>query len=185
MFLRSLEVVFDSRVNVNNGRWKRILRINSSKCIKKVMWVCTMRRDNLTSSGPVSFHSVWNILSIVFLHNCVPEQQHTPPKAMTACVSSARSEPQVIWVTLDHKTSHKGLLFRYWDVCITWTLNKLYFHWCMVYDRNIFEKVQKNRNIEKIIFKVVQMKFLAMHINNQKLSWYIYIISSWNMILIF
>ncbi len=25
-------------------------------------------------------------------------------------------------------------------------------------------------NIEKIIFKVVQMKFLAMHINNKKLS---------------
>ncbi len=35
-------------------------------------------------------------------------------------------------------------------------------------------RVQKNLNIEKIIFKVVQMKFLAMHINNQKLSWYIY-----------
>ncbi len=29
--------------------------------------------------------------------------------------------------------------------------------------------VQKNLNIEKIIFKVVQMKFLAMHITNQKL----------------
>ncbi len=28
-------------------------------------------------------------------------------------------------------------------------------------------RVQKNRNIEKIIFKVVQVKFLAMHINNQ------------------
>ncbi len=27
-----------------------------------------------------------------------------------------------------------------------------------------------NLNIEKIIFKVVQMKFLAMHITNQKLS---------------
>ncbi len=27
--------------------------------------------------------------------------------------------------------------------------------------------VQKNLNIEKIIFKVVQMKFLSMHINNQ------------------
>ncbi len=26
---------------------------------------------------------------------------------------------------------------------------------------------KKNHNIEKIIFKVVQMKFLAMHINNQ------------------
>ncbi len=30
--------------------------------------------------------------------------------------------------------------------------------------------VQKNRNIEKITFKDVQMKFLAMHVNNQKLS---------------
>ncbi len=28
-------------------------------------------------------------------------------------------------------------------------------------------KVQKNLNIEKIIFKVVQMKFLAMYITNQ------------------
>ncbi len=31
-------------------------------------------------------------------------------------------------------------------------------------------RVQKNLNIEKIIFKVVQMKFLAMHITNQKIS---------------
>ncbi len=29
--------------------------------------------------------------------------------------------------------------------------------------------MQKNLNIEKIIFKVVQIKFLAMHITNQKL----------------
>ncbi len=28
---------------------------------------------------------------------------------------------------------------------------------------------QKNLNIEKIIFKVVQIKFLSMHINNQKI----------------
>jgi len=28
-------------------------------------------------------------------------------------------------------------------------------------------RVQKNLNIAKIIFKVVQMKFLAMHITNQ------------------
>ncbi len=44
------------------------------------------------------------------------------------------------------------------------------------YDRKIFEnlRVQKNLNIEKIIFKVVQMKFLAMHINNQKLSFDIF-----------
>ncbi len=34
--------------------------------------------------------------------------------------------------------------------------------------------MQKNLNIEKIIFKVVHMKSLAMHINNQKLSCNIY-----------
>ncbi len=44
----------------------------------------------------------------------------------------------------------------------------------------------KNLNIEKIIFKVVQIKFLAMHITNTKLV-FIYLrykISSWKMILI-
>ncbi len=30
-------------------------------------------------------------------------------------------------------------------------------------------RVQKNLNIEKITFKVVQIKFLVMHITNQKL----------------
>ncbi len=35
-------------------------------------------------------------------------------------------------------------------------------------------RVQKNRNIEKIAFKVVQMKFLAMHVTNQKLSFDIF-----------
>ncbi len=34
--------------------------------------------------------------------------------------------------------------------------------------------MQKNQNIENIAFKVVQMKFLAMHITNQKLSFEIY-----------
>ncbi len=39
----------------------------------------------------------------------------------------------------------------------------------------IFEKlVQKKFSIEKIIFKDVKFKFLAMHINNQKLSFDIY-----------
>ncbi len=34
--------------------------------------------------------------------------------------------------------------------------------------------MQNHLNIEKIIFKVVQMKFLAMHITNQKLSFDIF-----------
>ncbi len=37
-------------------------------------------------------------------------------------------------------------------------------------------RVQKNLNIEKITFKVVQMKFLAMHITNQKLSFDIFMV---------
>ncbi len=35
-------------------------------------------------------------------------------------------------------------------------------------------RVQKNLNIAKIIFQVVQLKFLAMHITNQKLSFDIF-----------
>ncbi len=39
-------------------------------------------------------------------------------------------------------------------------------------------RVQKNQNIEKIAFKVVQMKFLAMHITNQKLSFDIFTVGN-------
>ncbi len=38
--------------------------------------------------------------------------------------------------------------------------------------------MQKNLNIEKITFKVVQMKFLAMHITNQKLSFDIFTVEN-------
>ncbi len=36
------------------------------------------------------------------------------------------------------------------------------------------EKKKKNQNIEKMALNVVKMKFLAMHITNQKLSFDIY-----------
>ncbi len=39
-------------------------------------------------------------------------------------------------------------------------------------------RVQKNLNMEKIIFKVVQMKFLAMHITDQKLSFDIFTVEN-------
>ncbi len=42
----------------------------------------------------------------------------------------------------------------------------------------LFENLQKNLNIEKITFKVVQMKFLAMHITNQKLSFDIFTVGN-------
>uniref|UniRef100_A0A671QK24 small monomeric GTPase n=1 Tax=Sinocyclocheilus anshuiensis TaxID=1608454 RepID=A0A671QK24_9TELE len=40
--------------------------------------------------------------------------------------------------------------------------------------------MQKNQNIEKITFKVVQIKFLAMHITNQKLSFNIFTIKTYS-----
>ncbi len=56
------------------------------------------------------------------------------------------------------------------------------------YDRTIFGRdttiwksgiwVQKNLNIEKIAFEVVQMKFLAMHITNQKWSFDIFTVGN-------
>ncbi len=39
-------------------------------------------------------------------------------------------------------------------------------------------RVQNNLNIEKITFKVVQMKFLAMHITNQKSSFDIFTVEN-------
>ncbi len=39
-------------------------------------------------------------------------------------------------------------------------------------------RMQKNLNIEKIIFKVVQIKFLAMHITNQKLSFDVFTVGN-------
>ncbi len=39
-------------------------------------------------------------------------------------------------------------------------------------------RVQKNLNIEKIAFKVVQIKSLAMHITNQKLNFYIFMVGN-------
>ncbi len=82
-----------------------------------------------------------------------------------------------VYVTLDHKTSHKGQFFEIeiYTSSEIW-INK--FYWCMVcYDRTIFGRdatiwksgiwgCKKNLNIEKITFKVVQMMFLAMHISN-------------------
>ncbi len=38
--------------------------------------------------------------------------------------------------------------------------------------------MQENLNIEKIIFKVVQIKFLAMHITNTKLSFYLFTVQN-------
>ncbi len=43
---------------------------------------------------------------------------------------------------------------------------------------NLESEGAKNQNTEKIAFKIVQMKFLAMHITNQKLSFYIFTVGN-------
>ncbi len=78
-------------------------------------------------------------------------------------------------MTLDHKTSNKGQLF---EIEIIW-INKLSIDVCFVRivqylaEIQLFENLEsessKNLNIEKIVFKVVQIKFLGMD-TNQKLS---------------
>ncbi len=74
------------------------------------------------------------------------------------------------FVTLDHKTSHKGQFFYFLIIVLFVMIGQYLKIWNL--------RVQKNLNIEKIIFKVVQMKFLAMHINNQKLSFDIFTVGN-------
>ncbi len=84
---------------------------------------------------------------------------------------------KITYVTLDHKTSHKS---QYFEIEI-YTSSESWISFALMYGLwydNIWLRynylkiwnlrVQKNQNIEKITFKVVQMKFLAMHITNQK-----------------
>ncbi len=86
-------------------------------------------------------------------------------------------------MTLEHKTSHKG---KFCEIEIyasseSWINNISIDVWFVMIGQylkiwNLRE--QKNLNIEKITFKVVQMKFLAMHITNQKLSFDIFTVGN-------
>ncbi len=93
-------------------------------------------------------------------------------------------ERSSLYVTLDHKTSHKGPFFEIeiYGSSESW-INKLsidvWFVMIGQYMKIWNLRVQKNLNIEKITFKVVQIKFLAMHITNQKLNFYIFTV--WNL----
>ncbi len=87
-------------------------------------------------------------------------------------------------MTLDHKTSHKGQFFKIeiYTSSESW-INKLSIGvWFVRIGQYLAEiwnlRVQKNLNIEKIAFKVVQIKFLAMHITNQKLSFDIFTVGN-------
>ncbi len=81
------------------------------------------------------------------------------------------------------KTSHKGQVFEIeiYTSSESWINNLSIDVWFVMIEQylKIWNlRVQKNLNIEKIIFKVVQMKFLAMHITNQKLSFDIFTVGN-------
>ncbi len=93
------------------------------------------------------------------------------------------------FVTLDHKTSHKGQFFEIeiYTSSERW-LNKLsidvwfdrigqYLAEIQLYE-NLESEGAKHFFWEKITFKVVQMKFLAMHITNQKLGFDIFTVGN-------
>ncbi len=78
-----------------------------------------------------------------------------------------------VCVTLEHKTSHKGQFLEI-EIYASFGsgINNISVDVWFVMIRQYLKiwnlRVQKHLNIEKIIFKVVQIKFLAMHITNQK-----------------
>ncbi len=82
---------------------------------------------------------------------------------------------------LDHKTSLKVqfLEIEIYTSSESW-INTLWIGLDNIWQIQLFENLEsegaknKKRNIEKIAFKVVQMKFLAIHITNQKLSFDIF-----------
>ncbi len=100
-------------------------------------------------------------------------------------------------MTLDHKTSHKGQLcqIEIYAASESW-INMLSIDvWFVrigqyLAEMQLFEYLEsegaKKLNTEKITFKVVQMKSLAIHITNQKLSFIIFTVgnlqNTWNMI---
>ncbi len=90
-------------------------------------------------------------------------------------------------MTQDHKTSHKGTFFE--NEIYASSINKLSIDvwfvriWQYLAEIQLFENLEsegakKNLNTEKIAFKVVQIKFLAMHITNQKLSFDIFMVGN-------
>ncbi len=95
---------------------------------------------------------------------------------------------QITNVTLDHKTSLKCQFSKIeiytssesWinnlsiDVCFFLGSDNIWPRYNYLKIWNL--RVQKNDNIEKIAFKVVQMKFLAIHITNIKLSFDLFMV---------
>ncbi len=86
----------------------------------------------------------------------------------------------------DHKTSHKHQFFeiKIYTSSESWIIKLSIDVWFVMIGQyfseiQLFENLEsEGQNIEKITFKVVQKKFLAMHITNHKLSFDIFMIGN-------
>ncbi len=84
---------------------------------------------------------------------------------------------------MDHKISHKGqfLEIEMYASSESW-INHISIDVWFVMIRQYLKiwnlRMQKHLNIDKIIFKVVQMRFLAMHITNQKFKFDIFTVGN-------
>ncbi len=107
-------------------------------------------------------------------HTC-PETQSEENRPRLQTYTTAGEtfihQGSVAFIKSDSKTlkSYKRFLF----ICEHKNINIRYNY------LNIWNlRVQRNLNIEKIIYKVVQMKFLAMHITNQKFRFDIFTVGN-------
>ncbi len=75
-------------------------------------------------------------------------------------------------MTLEHKTRHTGqfLEIEIYASSESWLNHISIDVWFEQYLKIWNLRVHKNLNIEKIVFKVVQIKLSAMHITNKKIS---------------
>ncbi len=90
-------------------------------------------------------------------------------------------------MTLDHKTSHKGQFFaieiyRSYEswinifIDVWFVMIGQYLAEIQLFENLESEGAKTNCNIEKITFRFVQIKFLAMYITTNKLSFNIFMI---------
>ncbi len=75
------------------------------------------------------------------------------------------------WITEINELFHDIII--YWDAPV-WFVRIGYYINIQLFE-NMESDGEKNLNIEKITFQVVQMKFLAMHITNNK-CFFIYLL---------
>ncbi len=138
-------------VNVMETHWQSLCGVCRSKLEEQLhtrrSWRHSLAQTWTTNTDSKDWHVYsWNWTSRGFNAAC-----------FCAVHSDTKPVIRVVLYIESYASSESWINDLHWcTVCYDWTILKIW---------NL--RVQRNLNIEKIIFKVVQMKFLAMHITNQ------------------